>query len=140
MVTFIEALLDGEPMEVHGDGAPDADLHARTRYRGRDRARAESGRSRAARSINLGGTETITILELARLLQVELGLPADPLRTHFVPYQSLPGKYQDVRHRTPDTTKARRLLGFEAQIGLAEGLRDTVEWHQALRRGAAAEA
>ena len=28
--------------------------------------------------INIGGTETITILELARLLQVEAGLPADP--------------------------------------------------------------
>jgi nucleoside-diphosphate-sugar epimerase len=46
-----------------------------------------------------------------------------------------------VRHRTPDTSKARQLLGFEARVGLDEGLRDTVEWHQALRRaGAAAEA
>jgi len=52
---------------------------------------------------------------------------------HFLPYESLPGKYQDVRHRTPDTAKAQRLLGFEAGITLAEGLRETVEWHQDLR-------
>ena len=139
VVTFIEALLDGEPMEVHGDGHQTRTFtHVRDTADGIVRA-LERPESRGE-VINLGGTETITILELARLLQVELGLPADPLRTRFVPYESLPGKYQDVRHRTPDTTKARRLLGFEAQIGLAEGLRDTVEWHQAVRRSAAAEA
>jgi UDP-glucose 4-epimerase len=91
--------------------------------------------------INLGGTETITILELARRIQVELEYPAEPVRANFIPYESLPGKYQDVRHRTPDTAKARELLGFEARVPLDEGLRDTVEWHQSLRRaGAAAEA
>jgi UDP-glucose 4-epimerase len=139
VVTFIEALLDGEPMEVHGDGRQTRTFtHVRDTADGIVRAldRPES----RGEVINLGGTETITILELARLLQLELGLPADPLRTRFVPYESLPGKYQDVRHRTPDTTKARQLLGFDAQIGLAEGLRDTVEWHQAIRRSAAAEA
>ena len=31
-----------------------------------------------------------------------------PLRARFVPYESLPGNYQDVRDRVPDTTKARR--------------------------------
>ena len=139
VVTFIEALLDGEPMEVHGDGHQTRTFtHVRDTADGIVRALDRPG-SRGE-VINLGGTETITILELARLLQLELGLPADPLRTRFVSYESLPGKYQDVRHRTPDTAKARRLLGFEAQIGLAEGLRDTVEWHQAIRRSAAAEA
>jgi nucleoside-diphosphate-sugar epimerase len=30
----------------------------------------------------------------------------------------------------PDTTKARELLGFEAQTSLAEGLAETVAWHR----------
>lgn len=140
VVTFVEALLDGEPMEIHGDGAQTRTFtHVRDTAEGIVRAldRPES----RGEVINLGGTETITILELARRIQVELGYPAEPVRANFLAYESLPGKYQDVRHRTPDTSKARQLLGFEARVGLDEGLRDTVEWHQALRRaGAAAEA
>jgi UDP-glucose 4-epimerase len=137
VVTFIESMLDGEPMEIHGDGR-----QTRTFTHVRDTAagivRALERPEARGEVINLGGTETITILELARLVQAELSLPPEPLRTRFIPYESLPGKYQDVRHRTPDTAKARRLLGFEAQIGLAEGLRETVEWHRAIREARAA--
>ena len=140
VVTFVEALLDGEAMEIHGDGA-----QTRTFTHVRDTAegivRALDHPEARGEVINLGGTETITILELARRIQVELGYAPEPVRANFLPYESLPGKYQDVRHRTPDTSKARELLGFEARVPLDEGLRDTVEWHQALRRaGAAAEA
>jgi UDP-glucose 4-epimerase len=41
----------------------------------------------------------------------------------------------------PDTTKAQRLLGFEAHISLDDGLNATVEWHRNIREArAAAEA
>ena len=64
-----------------------------------------------------------------------------PLRARFVPYESLPGNYQDVRHRVPDTTKARALLGFQAQVSLEDGLARTMEWHRARREaGVAAQA
>jgi nucleoside-diphosphate-sugar epimerase len=35
----------------------------------------------------------------------------------------------------PDTTKAQELLGFEAQIGIDEGLDRTIGWHRARRSG-----
>jgi nucleoside-diphosphate-sugar epimerase len=140
MVTFIEALLDGEPMEIHGDG-----LQTRTFTYVSDTV---EGFVRALRTpetrsevINVGGTETLTILELAGLVQSMLGVPA-PLRARFVPYETLPGRYQDVRHRVPDTTKAKKLLGFEAGVSIAEGLTRTIQWHQDRRESgdAAAEA
>ncbi len=62
----------------------------------------------------MGGTETVTILELAARIQEQMGISM-PLRANFLPYEALPGKYQDVRQRVPDVTKARELLGFEAQ-------------------------
>ena len=34
----------------------------------------------------------------------------------------------DVRRNFSDTSKARRLLGWEAEVELAEGLKRTVEW------------
>ena len=56
-----------------------------------------------------------------------------PLRANFITYESLPGNYQDVRHRVPDTTKAERLLGFKTSVAFAEGLARTVAWHRACR-------
>ena len=73
----------------------------------------------------------MTILELAGLVQETLGIP-QPLRARFVPYESFPGRYQDVRHRVPDVSKAKRLLGFTAQVSLEDGLRRSLEWHRAL--------
>ena len=58
-----------------------------------------------------------------------------PLRAKIVPYDQLPGRYQDVLKRIPDTTKAKRILGFTAEVGLEEGLERTVAWHLARREG-----
>jgi UDP-glucose 4-epimerase len=88
--------------------------------------------------INVGGTETMTMLELAELVQTMLGIP-QPLRARFVPYEALPGRYQDVRHRVPDTTKAKKLLDFAAGISVDEGLERTIAWHQQQRSTQAAE-
>ena len=78
--------------------------------------------------INVGGTTPTPILELAELVQETMGIP-QPLRARFVPYDQLPGSYQDVRVRIPDTTKAERVLGFRAQVPLREGLERTLAWH-----------
>jgi UDP-glucose 4-epimerase len=132
VVTFFESLLDGELVEIHGDG-----LQTRTFTYVADIAdgivRAVERPATRGEVINLGGTETVTILELAEHCHVTLGLPTTPLRARFLPYTALPGRYQDVLRRAPDTTKARRLLGFEATIRLADGLRMTAEWHRSVR-------
>ena len=132
-VTFIEALLDGRPMEIHGDG-----LQTRSFTYVEDTV---DGFVRALRTpeargevLNVGSTETVTVLELAQQIQERLGI-GQPLRASFTPYEALPGKYQDVRHRIPDTTKARAILGFEAKVGLGEGLDRTIAWHREQRSG-----
>jgi UDP-glucose 4-epimerase len=128
MVTFVEALLDGTPIDIHGDG-----LQTRTFTYVSDTV---DGIVRALRTpesrgevVNIGGLHCVTILELAELIQAELGI-APPLRARFTPYEALPGNYQDVRERVPDVSKAKRLLGFEATIDLDEGLARTIAWHR----------
>ena len=76
-------------------------------------------------------------LVIAEAVQRALGIPR-PLRAKIVPYASLPGNYQDVLKRIPDTTKAKRVLGFTAQVGLDEGLAATMAWHVARREQAEA--
>jgi UDP-glucose 4-epimerase len=128
---FIEALLDGQTMEIHGDGHQTRTftyvsdtVDGFVRALRRQKARGEV--------INIGGTETMTIVALAELIQRKLGI-AGPLRANFVPYESLPGNYQDVRDRVPDTSKAKRILGFKARVGLEQGLDRTIEWHLRMR-------
>jgi UDP-glucose 4-epimerase len=128
---FFEALLDGETIEIHGDGQ-----QTRTFTYVSDTVDGivRTIRTPAARGeiLNIGAAVPTTILDLAHKVQAALDL-SEPLRARFVPYEALPGKYQDVRHRVPDTTKAREVLGFTASVGLDEGLAATCEWHRANR-------
>jgi UDP-glucose 4-epimerase len=131
VVTFVEALLDGKPLEIHGDG-----LQTRTFTYVDDTVdgfvRALQTPAARGEVINVGGTETVTILELAQRIQSAMGIQG-PLRANFLPYEALPGNYQDVRERVPDTSKARRILGFEARIGLDEGIAKSLAWHEERR-------
>jgi UDP-glucose 4-epimerase len=130
---FIETLLDGEPVEIHGDGQ-----QVRTFTYVSDTidgfVRALETVEARGEVINVGGTTPTPILELAEVVQSMLGIP-QPLRARFVPYESLPGRYQDVRVRIPDVQKAQRLLGFEATVSLQDGLRHTIKWHRERRAG-----
>lgn len=124
---FFEALLDGHTIEIHGDGQQTRTFtYISDTVDGIVRAmRTPEARGEV---INIGGDTPTTILQLAELVQRTLGLP-QPLRAKFVPYEALPGKYQDVRHRVPDTAKANRLLGFSARVSIEEGLAATADWH-----------
>jgi UDP-glucose 4-epimerase len=132
---FVEALLDGEPMEIHGDGQQIRSFtYVSDTVEGIVRAlRFEPARGEV---INIGRKEPIRIVELASLVQGTLGIPP-PLRARFISYNDLPGAYQDVRIRIPDTRKAKALLDFEASTPLAVGIEETIDWHR--HRRAAAE-
>lgn len=133
---FAEILLDGELMEIHGDGTQirtftyiDDTIEGIYRSLVTPEARREV--------INIGGEHPTRIIDLAEAVQRALGIPM-PLRAKIVPYADLPGNYQDVLKRIPDTTKAKRILGFTARIDLEIGLDRTVAWHLARREQAEA--
>jgi UDP-glucose 4-epimerase len=133
---FAEILLDGGVMDIHGDGTQirtftyiDDTVEGIFRAIATPAARGEV--------INIGGEHPTQIIDLARAVQTALGIPL-PLRAKIVPYSELPGNYQDVLKRIPDTTKAKRILGFTAQVGLDEGLARTMAWHLARREQAEA--
>jgi len=70
--------------------------------------------------INIGNTEEITILELANRIAK---LTNSKSRIEFHPFPK-----DDPRRRQPDTSKAKKLLGFSTKINLDEGLLRTIEW------------
>lgn len=130
---FIGAALKGEEMEIHGDGRQTRSFtHVSDHVDGIVRCLERPEVS--GNAFNLGAVEEISILDLARLVW-RLARDDEP-KYKFVSYSSF-GKYEDVRRRVPDIAKARKLLGFEPQVRLEAGLRETVAWQrEAMQRNA----
>jgi UDP-glucose 4-epimerase len=132
VTAFTEALLDGEIMDLHGDGR-----QVRTFTYVTDTVdgyvRALDTQDAQGEILNIGGDQPITMIRLATAVQDALEIPG-PLRAKLLPYEKIGGRYQDVRCRIPDTEKAARILGFNAGVGLEEGLAASVAWHVERRR------
>jgi UDP-glucose 4-epimerase len=130
---FIDAVLRGEPMTIHGDG-----LQTRTFTYIDDTVegtyRAMMSPDADGEILNIGGTEEVTILDLANRIKALSGTPGE-LELEFVPYESFTGKsYQDVMRRVPDVKLAEHILGFRAETSLDDGLRATIEWQREVSR------
>ncbi|MDR7110832.1 UDP-glucose 4-epimerase [Microbacterium trichothecenolyticum] len=124
LVRWMERIADGRPPLIFGDGRQTMDFVCVP-----DIARANI---LAARSDVVEGTYNIasgietSLLELAETLLRVMG---SDLGVEHGPERAVNG----VERRLADTTAARRDLGFEATIGIDEGLRQLVEWWRPLR-------
>lgn len=127
---FIDKIIAGEEVEIHGDG-----------YQTRTFVYIDDVVDAIVRSIlfqkgnnqiiNIGTTEEISIIDLAKLIAKLL---EKPLKVKKVSYQSFTGKrYEDVSRRVPKILKAKTLLGWEPKVSLREGLKKTIEWHKKVK-------
>jgi dTDP-L-rhamnose 4-epimerase len=71
--------------------------------------------------VNVGSGETVTILDIAKLLARLLGSPIEPQVTQT-------GRKFDIRHNTADITRARQTLGFAPKVTLEQGFSELIEW------------
>ena len=71
--------------------------------------------------VNVGSGETVTILEIAQLLNRLLGTSIEPQVTET-------GRKFDIRHNTADISRARTTLGFAPKVSLADGFSELIEW------------
>jgi len=129
LVRWMERIADGKPPLIFGDGQQTMDFVCVP-----DIARANilAGRSDIADGdYNIAsGTET-SLLELAEALLRVMG---SDLGVEHGPERAVNG----VTRRLADTGAAKRDLGFEATIGIDEGLRMLVDWWAPLREEIAA--
>ena len=120
---FIEWALSGKPLQVYGDG-----LQVRSFTHVRDVIRAVCGllcEPKAEGEVfNIGSTEAITILDLARRI---ITLTQSCSEITFLSYEQAYGNdFDDIRNRVPNVTKIGRLLGFQPELSLDEILTDTI--------------
>jgi nucleoside-diphosphate-sugar epimerase len=129
---FIDAILRGETIPIHGDGQQTRSFTFVSDTVGGIQMAVESEAANG-QILNIGSAHEISIVNLAKLIHRLSGVK-DELRLRFVPYDELNGKkYEDVMRRVPDLSKARELLGFRAKVGLEDGLAQTIAWQKAIR-------
>ena len=120
---FIEWVEKGLPIELFGDGEQSRDFtYVDDIARGTIAAQKEVGYE----IINLGGgNNPVSINQV--IGQIESGLAKRAL------IDQKPFHKADMKTTWADIAKAKRLLDWEPQVSLEDGIRKTVEWHQANR-------
>lgn len=118
---FIDALRNGRPPTVHGDGKQSRDFTYIDDTVAANLVAADAPAERASGGIyNVACGRQYSLLDLLDVLSRIIGVEIEPEFT-----DSRPG---DVRNTCADISAARRDLGYEPRVSFEEGLERTVAW------------
>ena len=124
LVRWMERIAAGKPPLIFGDGRQTMDF-----VYVEDIARANMLAARPTSTDEVFNVASGVETSLAELAQQLLDVMGSDLAIEFGPERAV----NKVSRRLADTSRARERLGFEAEVGLEEGLRRLVAWW---RRGA----
>jgi UDP-glucose 4-epimerase len=122
LVRWMERIVAGKPPLIFGDGLQTMDFVCVP-----DIARANVLAAEADITDRVYNVASGTEVSLRGLAEALLRTMGSDLDVEFGPERAVNG----VTRRLADTSAAKRDLGFEAEIGLEEGLAELVEWWQA---------
>jgi len=120
LAIFASRLLNDRPPVVYEDGEQRRDfVHVTDVARAFRLALENDGADGEA--VNIGSGRSTSVLEIAHTLVRLLEKDIEP---------DLPGTSRagDIRHCFADVSRARELLGFEAQVDFEDGLAELAEW------------
>ncbi len=122
MFRFIRWIIEGAPIQLNGDGSQTRGFtYVDDIARGTILALKPVG----FEIFNLGGHESISILELIHLIEEQAGKQA------VIEEQPFPKA--DMRANQANVEKAGEQLGWEPQMGLQTGVAKSIEWYMAER-------
>jgi UDP-glucuronate 4-epimerase len=119
---FVRRIREGEPITVYGDGSMARDF---TYVDDVARGTIAALRPLGYEIINLGGEHPAEVRELVATVERALGRKAE--------VRHEPAHPADVPRTAACIDKARRLLGWEPRVSLAEGVANAVAWYEAER-------
>ena len=122
MFRFVQWIREGRPVHLNGDGNQSRGFtYIDDIARGTIMALKPVG----FEVINLGGHEPITINEMITELEDMIGCKANIVHR--------PAHKADMLSNLANVSKARRLLGWEPQVTLRQGMKNLVDWYNAER-------
>jgi nucleoside-diphosphate-sugar epimerase len=120
---FFKAVLENQAIPVYGDGQQTRDFTFIA-----DAVAANIAAGQAPEAIgevfNIGGGSRVVLMEVLATMEEIVGQPIK--RDHQG------NAMGDARHTAADVSKARKLLGYNPQVSLRDGLAQEWEWVQAL--------
>lgn len=124
---FLEKLLDGEPLVIHGDGQQ---TRCFTFIEDTAQAVVELALNDAAlgQCFNVGSDRETSILELAQTMKRVGGFDNELV---FKPHLEVFGaSYEDIPRRIPNVERIARVIGWRATMPLEEGLKRTIDFYR----------
>jgi UDP-glucose 4-epimerase len=120
---FVGQALDGGPITVYGDGSQTRTFgHVREVVAAVEALMTTD--ASAGRVFNVGGTEEVSILDLAERVRDRVDPSAEIV---CIPYEEAYGPgFEDMDRRVPDTDRLRAAIGFAPALGLGAILDDTI--------------
>ncbi|MCX6033383.1 MAG: NAD-dependent epimerase/dehydratase family protein [Chloroflexi bacterium] len=122
MFRFTKWISEGQPVHLYGTGEQSRGF---TYLDDIARGTILGLKPMGYETINLGGHETITINQMIAMLEELTGKKAH-LQNH-------PAHRADILANWADISKAKRLLGWEPQMDLIEGMKRLVDWYHTER-------
>jgi len=124
---FVQRALLQEPIPVYGDGK-----QTRSFTHVADAVRAMTGLMKRPKAkgevVNIGSGEVISIRGLAEKV---LRMTGSKSRLKFIPYRQVYAEgFEDMRARTPDITKLKKLTAYRPQKSLNDILSDVIDHFQ----------
>ena len=121
IAAFATAMIGGRRPTIFGDGTQSRDftfvenaVHANLL--------AAKAPETHGETVNIGCGEAISLNEMVSVFNEVLGTDLAPVYA--------PRRAGDVMHSLADIQAAGRLIGYEAQVRFAEGIRSTIEWYR----------
>jgi UDP-glucuronate 4-epimerase len=120
---FTKRLLDGESIDMYGDGTSKRDYtYVTDIVSGIIAALDVDGFN----IINLGNDKPVELKYFISLIEKNVGQKFNII---IKPMQE-----GDMKATHADITKARDMLGYNPQVSIEEGIRRLVEWHKGLKK------
>lgn len=122
MFRFVQWISEGVPVTVYGDGKQSRDF---TYVDDIARGTILGLKPLGYQVINLGSDAPVVLLDALRTIETLVGRQAE--------LRFKPAHPADMDATWADVSKAKRLLGWTAQVPFEQGARNLVAWYQANR-------
>jgi len=121
IAAFASRMLRGRQPIIFGDGTQSRDFTYIDNVLAANLLAAKAGEVHGE-IVNIGCGEAADLNQMVTVFNEILGTDLDAVHE--------PPRPGDVKHSLADITAARDLLGYEPQVGFADGLRQTIAWYR----------
>ena len=121
IAAFASRMLRGRQPIIFGDGTQSRDFTYIDNVLAANLLAAKAGEVHGE-IVNIGCGEAADLNQMVTVFNEILGTDLDAVHE--------PPRAGDVKHSLADITAARDLLGYEPQVGFADGLRQTIAWYR----------